>query len=146
MKSSKKITRVQLKINHNHESFILGIVSADPDYKLSFKLNKKFSISLKNISPVRITDDNGYDLVFSRFSDLNGSPDVIYSLISNRSGNSYLLKNLKNVDFIFQVQDSFSISNTDHFTTTIREIDAITGVFNINLSKIKDKNLQYLIQ
>jgi hypothetical protein len=106
MKNTQKITRVQLKISQKDDSLLLGIVSAEPDYKLSLSINRKFRISLKNISPLKIAEESGSEHVFSRFSDSSGSPDILYNLTSNRSGKSFLLKKLKNIDYIFQVQDS----------------------------------------
>ena len=47
-----------------------------------------------------------HELNFSRFSDIKQSPDIIYNLISNSSGKNFLLKKLKNIDYIFQVHDS----------------------------------------
>jgi len=146
MKSIQKITRIQLKINQKEEFILLGIVSAEPDYKLSLTLNKKFRISLKNISPVKITDDTGSELAFSRFSDTSGSPDIVFNLISNRSGKNFLLKKLKNVDYIFQVQDPENENNINQITASLREIESVNAVFNIDINTFKDKNLQYLIQ
>ena len=146
MKSVQKVTRVQLKINQKDEFILLGIVSAEPDYKLSLTLNKKFRISLKNISPVKINNDIGSELAFSRFSDSSGSPDRIFNLISNRSGKNFLLKKLQNVDYIFQVQDPDNENNISQLTASLREIDTVTAVFNIDMNTIKDKNLRYLTQ
>lgn len=144
MKSIQKITRVQLKINQADEFTILGLVSAEPDYKLSLTINKKFRISLKNISPVKIIDDPGSELAFSRFSDISGSPGLVFTLVSNRSGKHFLLRKLKNVDYIFQVHDPESENNIDTLIAGLREIEAVNAVFNIDLNTFKDKNLQYL--
>ena len=144
MKSIQKITRVQLKINQADEFTILGLVSAEPDYKLSLTINKKFRISLKNISPVKIIDDTGSELTFSRFSDTSGSPGLVFTLVSNRSGKHFLLRKLKNVDYIFQVHDPESENNIDTLIAGLREIEAVNAVFNIDLNTFKDKNLQYL--
>ncbi len=146
MKSIQRITRVQLKINQKDEFILLGIVSAEPDYKLSLSINKKFRISLKNILPLKITDDTGSELAFSRFSDSSKSPEVVFNLFSNRSGKSILLKKLKNVDYIFQVQDAENENNTDQITASLREIESVNAVFNIDINTFKDKNLQYLTQ
>ncbi|MDO9341767.1 MAG: IPExxxVDY family protein [Bacteroidales bacterium] len=146
MKSIQRITRLQLKINQNDEFILLGIVSAEPDYKLSLSINKKFRISLKNILPLKITDDTGSELAFSRFSDSSKSPDVVFNLFSNRSGKSFLLKKLKNVDYIFQVQDAENENHTDQITASLREIESVNAVFNIDINTFKDKNLQYLTQ
>ena len=146
MKSIQKVTRVKLKIDQNNDSILLGLVSAEPDYKLSLSLNKQFGISLKNISPVHVINDNGSELAFSRFSDTIGSPDIIYNLISNRYGKHFLLKKLKNVDYIFQIQDPNCGKTNDSIITILREIDAVTAIFYIDIETIKDKNLQYLTQ
>jgi hypothetical protein len=145
MKSKKKITRLKLKPGHKEEVAMLGLVSSEKDYKLSLNLNRKFRISLKNISPIIIIENPDKELLFSRFSDTNGAPEIIYNLISNRSGNNFLLKKLKNIDFIFQVQEPESENNIDQLTAFLKEIDVITAIFKIDTETIKDKNLQYLI-
>jgi uncharacterized protein with ACT and thioredoxin-like domain len=144
MKRTQKITRVQLKINQADEFTIIGLVSAEPDYKLSLTINNKFGISLKNISPVKIIVDTGSELTFSRFSDTSGSPGLVFTLVSNRSGKHFLLRKLKNVDYIFQVHDPESENNIDTLIAGLREIEAVNAVFNIDLNTFKDKNLQYL--
>lgn len=146
MKSVQKVTRVQLKINRNEDFILLGLVSAEPDYKLSLALNKKFHISLKNISALKIADATGSELAFSRFSDSSKSQDIQFGLISNRAGKSFLLKKLKNVDYIFQIHDTENESNINKITASLRELDSVTAVFNIDLNTFKDKNLHYLIQ
>ncbi|MEI6047568.1 MAG: IPExxxVDY family protein [Bacteroidota bacterium] len=146
MKNIQKITRVQLKINHEDNFFLLGIVSTEPDYKLSFSINTKFRISLKNISPIRITGTTGYELTFSRFSDISKSAGIVFTLVSNRSGKNFLLKKLKNVDYLLQVHDSENEKNIDEITAGLREIESVNAVFNIDINALKDKNLQYLNQ
>lgn len=145
MKNTEKITRVQLKISTTEEVAMFGIVSSEPDYKLSLSLNNKFKLSLKNISPVIITDDKGNELAFSRFSDLNSATDVNFSLIANRTGKNFLVKKLKNVDYIFSVQEPDVENNIGLITTKLKEFDIITAVFIIDSKSIKDKYLQYLI-
>ncbi len=147
MKSTPKVTRLKLNIDQNNDYILLGIVSAEADYKLSLSLNKKFRISLKNISPVRInSEQNKSELTFSRFSNNDTPADFMFCLVSNRSGKSYLLNKLKNIDYLFQIQNPDNEVNLNDITSDLREIDTITAVFNIDLDSIKDKNLQYLTQ
>jgi hypothetical protein len=144
MKSIQKVTRVKLNINRCSDCVMFGLVSTDPDYKLSLTLNKKFGLSLKNISAVKFTDDTGYELSFSRFSDTVSSPETIFNLISNRSGKYYLLKKLKNVDYILHIQELDNETDLNLFTTSLRDIESITAVFNIDIMTLRDKNLKYL--
>ena len=143
MKNSQKITKVQLKTNHIESVALFGIVSSEPDYKLSQSLNNKFRISLKNISPV-VINEKGNELTFSRFSDISKSHDITYNLISNRTIKAFLLKKLKNVDYIFHVEDPSAEDNKERISSLLKEIESITAVFNIDPKLFKDKDLQHL--
>ena len=145
MKNSQKITRIHLSLNDQDIPVILGLVSPDPDYKLSFRLNNKLNISLKNIDPVTIQDEEGKYFQFSKFSDSRLAPDLVFQLISNRMGKNYLLKKLTNIDYLLLIHDSEKNLRPENIISQIREIESITGVFNIDTKTLKDKNLKYLI-
>jgi hypothetical protein len=146
MKNRTKITRVQLDIDSNEDYSLIGIVSAEPDYKLSLALNRKMRFSLKNSKPIEIKGENGDDLHFSRFSDHTGTHGYSVNLISNKSGRSLLLKKLNKIDYFLQVYSYSKEFNPDEITLSLRNIDTITAVFVLETVEIKDKNLQYLIQ
>jgi hypothetical protein len=144
MKNPQKITRVKLKLTESCDFNFIGLVSSEPDYKLSLTLNKKFRIALKNIAPINISDGNLNELTFSRFSDANSSHNPSFTLISNRSGKQFFLKNLKNIDYILKIQDSDNEDIVNKITTKLREIETITAVFSIDINSIQDKYLHYL--
>jgi hypothetical protein len=146
MKTIQKVKRLKLNIEQNNEYILLGLVSAEPDYKLSLLLNKKLGLSLKNILPLRLTGNNKSDLTFSRFSSNINNEDLVIDLVSNRSGKNYLINKLKNVDYLLQIQISDKEINLNNMTSSLREIDSITAIFNIDINTLKDKNLHYLIQ
>jgi hypothetical protein len=146
MKSTQKVTRLILNIEQNNDYILLGIVSSEPDYKLSLSLNKKFRISLKNILPLKLPGDNKSELSFSRFSNNEDPSDLKFNLISNRSGKNFLLNKLKNIDYLLQIQTSENDVNFNFINLNLREIDTITAIFNIDINTIKDKNLHHLTQ
>jgi hypothetical protein len=145
MKAIPKITRVQLKGNQKIDSVLLGIVSSEPDYKLSLSLNKKLKISLKNSDPIVFSTDSDQEMIFSRFSDSSASTDHIYELTSNRCGKNYLLKRLKNIDYLFHVHNVEKWTKTDHIISLLKNTEYVTAVFNIDTESLKDKNLRYII-
>jgi hypothetical protein len=145
MKSRQKITRVQLSITANEVYSLLGIVTSEPDYRLSLSLNKKLKISLKNNNPIEFTGENGTDLHFSKFSDLSKSPDASYTLFANKSGKESLLKKLSKIDYILQVHSSENVLDTEKIASSLRSIESITAVFVLIPAEIKDKNLHYVI-
>jgi len=145
MKGTPKIKRVKLKVSNDPDSILIGIVSAEPDYKLSLTLNRKLGISLRNTEPVEIHEEPDPELSFSRFSDSSAQTGVIYDLVSNRSGKNCFIKKLKNIDFIFQVHNIYDESEINRILSVLRDIDCITGVFKISPDTSgKEKNLQYI--
>jgi hypothetical protein len=144
MKSRQKITRMQLDDQSSEQYTCLGIVSPEPDYKLSQLLNKKLQIALKSNQMLDVSGVNGLNMNFSRYSDTSGSPEISYNLISNRSDKDYLLKKLKNIDYLFQVHSIDKNYDIEQLTNTLREIERIIAVFRLNPLEIKDKNLFYL--
>jgi len=144
MRDKPKVKRIQLKTNHSQKSVMLGIVSPEPDYKLSLILNGKLRVSLKNIPPVIINDPSGTELTFSRFSDSTASPDLVYELISNRSGKYFLLKKLKNIDYIFHVYNPDNEVDINQLTALLKDVECVSAVFNIDPGTIKDRNLQHI--
>jgi hypothetical protein len=145
MKNRQKITRVLLDIDTIQDYSLLGIVSAEPDYKLSLSINKKLKISLKNNQPVEVINEKGSNIIYSRFSDNIGSPEIIYNLICNKSGNEILIKKLGKIDYLLQVHSSYYNIDTDSLAGSLRAIESITAVFVLNPSLIKDKRMHYLI-
>ncbi len=145
MKRTQRITRIPLIVSDEGKRILFGIVSADPDYKLSLAINRKLSISLRNVSPVSITHENTDETPFSRFSDAAASPDLIYSLVSNRSEKSYLIRKLKNIDFLFLVQSQGDIPENERIAASLREIETITAVFNLELNTVPGKYLEQII-
>ncbi len=143
MKSAQKVTRVKLNIEQNSDYILLGIVTAEPDYKLSLSLNRKFGISLKNILPLKFAEE---DLAFSRFSNSSEHENVNFNLISNRSGKIFLLNKLKNIDYLLQITDPENEVDLNKITSLLREVETINAVFNIDINTLKDKNLHYLSQ
>jgi hypothetical protein len=139
-----KITRIKLEDKTNAQYAILGIVSTEADYKVSQLLNKNLKLSLKNDKSLDLPGSNGTNLSFSRYSFSAGMPEISYHLISNRSDKRWLLKTLKNIDYIFQIYCGDNKCDINQLTRTLRGIDKITAVFNFDPREIKDKNLVYL--
>lgn len=146
MKDTRKITRVKLQIDQVNDFLLFGLVSSEPDYKLSLSLNRSFNISLKNSQPLKLPADSGTELIFSRFADTTGSPERTFSLVSNRSGKNYLIRKLKNIDYILYVHDPETEDDLTKMITRLREIQGITAVFTVNSDTLKDKNLHFVIQ
>jgi hypothetical protein len=143
----QRVTKIRLDEVSQHEGLIVfGIVSHDPDYKLSLKLNQKIGISLKHSDPISIHDELGNVHFFSRFTtSKTPTDDVVYTLMSNRSGSFFMLKKLKNVDYLLYIHNS-DISDLElKISTILRATENIDAVFVIDIKTLNDKNISYLL-
>ena len=125
---------------------LFGIVSHAADYKLSLALNQKIGISLKRSDSITICDDFGNEHSFSRFTTsttLTGNVD--YTLTSNRSGSFFMLKKLKNIDYLFHINNPDNSDLKLKISTILREIENIDAVFPLDIKTLNDKNTSYLI-
>ncbi|HCI55338.1 MAG TPA: IPExxxVDY family protein [Bacteroidales bacterium] len=127
MKSGKKITRIKLEnVANEINSLVFGIVSAEPDYKISIALNRKLNISLKKTIPYEIS---GNKQSFSRFIDFSGMPETSFVLVSNKSGDSFLSKKYSRIDYFLKLSGSIHMQESGKLLSSLREINGIVAVF-----------------
>jgi len=142
----KKVTKIRLKTSQYKDIILFGIVSHEPDYKLSLALNQKIGILLKHSEPIIIYDDFGNAHSFSRFTtSTTQSDDAVYTLTSNRAGSFFMLKKLKNIDYLFHIHNSDNNDLKLKISAVLRETENIDAVFAIDTETINDKDIFYLI-
>ena len=144
----QRVTKIRLEASQSENLILFGIVSHDPDYKLSLTLNKKFGISLKHSAPITIQDDFGNAHSFSRFttSEMPSDNEVVYTLMSNRLGSLFLLKNLKNIDYLFYIHNLENNHLKLKIPAVLREMENIDAVFTIDTKTLDDNSLPFLFQ
>jgi len=141
MKEKGKITRHAISPDEPRQFILLGIASAEPDYRLSVMLNKQLGISLQHAKAVSAgTGDN-----VTEYSVFTTSP-AIYSLISNKYHGRLLISKLKNIDFILVIHGEPDRKKAEDIASVIRKNAVITAVFVFNSAELKDKNISLLAQ
>jgi len=141
MSTGGKITRHTIPEEERQEFFFLGIVSAEPDYRLSVLINRHLGTDLRKCDEeIAVRTDSGKPS-FSRFTTV--PPEL--SLVSNRSEGHILLRKLKNIDFFLLFCGQTESQKTEELATTLREIPEITAVFVLDSRKITDRNLLLLV-
>jgi hypothetical protein len=142
MNPVKKITRHIIKTEKTPSFLFLGIVSAEPDYRLSVMLNRHLGIDLRK-RPDEITDVTGSET--HSYSIFTTSPAAL-SLISNRSVGSTLLKKMKNIDFLLQIHGAPDRKQVEALASSLRIIPEITAVFIFDSREVSDRNIALLGQ
>lgn len=134
-----KITKITMNQEPGKNFPFLGIVTTEPDYKLSHLLNRELGISLSHSNEETVNDLNDETCSFSKFV----TRDRKYALISNKSGQSLLIRKMNKIDFLF-IESPDSNSNINATAELIRKINGITAVFILNSNEIREKNTEIL--
>lgn len=129
----KKIHR--LDGSHDAPFILIAISCHDSLLKTVWNINKKLNIDLNESVPIESKENPPQ--TFPVFCDRKSSSLRVFNLISNKSSNFILIKELPNIDFIFEI--SGEINKVD-ILSVIKEIKMIPGInaaLEINPEKIK---------
>ena len=140
MSTEKKITRHSIGTGETQPFFFLGLVSAEPDYRLSVMINRHLGTDLRKCNEDSIITSPAGTLQFSRFTPAN----LACFLVSNRSGGSVLLRKLKNIDYLVVPADGHDRKEAEELAASLRIIPEITAVFIFDSRDIPDRNLSLL--
>jgi len=141
----KKVKKVQLSLGSEQEVNLYGIVSSEPDYKISMELNQALEISLRSTNPVTIRQGNMAEISFPRFADTSDLPHSWVTLIKNRSNNSLLLRKYPNFDYLAAVYNETENETTEEFASILRQIKHISAVFIIDSRSIEPHILEAIM-
>ena len=141
MSTGGKITRHTIPEEERQEFFFLGVVSAEPDYRLSVLINRHLGTDLRKCDEEIAAQTDSGKPSFSRFTTV--PPEL--SLVSNRSEGHNLLRKLKNIDYFLLFCGQTEMQKTEELATILREIPEITAVFVLDSRKITDRNLLLLV-
>lgn len=140
MSNGGKITRHTIPGEEQQEFFFLGVVSAEPDYRLSVLINRHLGTDLRKCDDEIAVQTNSGRPTFSRFTTV--PPEL--SLVSNRSEGHILLRKLKNIDFFLLICGQVDMQKAEELAATLRKIPEITAVFVLDSRKVTDRNLLLL--
>lgn len=140
MNREKKITRHTIGSSESQPFSFLGVVSAEPDYRLSVMINRHLGTGLRKCTEdIIITTPTGTQS-FSRFSP----EDRAFTLVSNRSSGTILLRKLKNIDYLMVPGGEHNKSDAEKLAALLRQIPEITAVFVFDSRDNSDRNISLL--
>jgi hypothetical protein len=142
----KSVNRIQIDNEGSQTLVVFGIVSSEPDYKLSVLINQTLGNSLQSTEPV-VINYRDKTIEFSRFTDKSDLPHSSLSLIQNRSEKQTLLRKFPNIDYILvRTREAGKRKEADEeYSSRLRGIKHITAVFNIEIGKMEASALEAIL-
>lgn len=130
--------KVSLNIDYHKDYNLLAIVSPLKDYTLCYFINKLLDLQLKKYSDLTI---NANKASYSWYYFKQGNKYLSCYLIGNNHRKGKLIPALKNFDYFFLVKDAIVQSQIQLMATAIRGIKNVVGVFEQDISAIKDMDI-----
>jgi hypothetical protein len=109
---------------------ILGIVTAQNDFRLALQLNEKYRIFFeKNLEPLEIPEKKSGKIVpFNYFSFSDPTDFVSYFLIRNKQDGHLLLAEKPSIDFFLVIQNNYKLE-IQEILTDLRSMERIIAAF-----------------
>jgi len=117
---------------------LIGIASAENDYRLSWTINNIFGLQLSKAEHLEVFHKQLDDKQeFSQFRYYDDNSLILYRLLSNRSEKGYLIEEMINVDYILQISGNPDHGITDHLVGKLKSLECVTIAFKIDPSRLK---------
>jgi len=130
---------IKLKIEHDFNFLLIGLVTSEPIYRLSWLINESTGIKLAETKSIQHHHKKTKELQsFSVFSYEDLENGGIYDLIQNKGTNGLLIEEQKNIDYLFKV--AFADINNEEFLNQIKVISNINLAHSIEPGSLKSKS------
>lgn len=130
---------IKLNITPEFDFSLIGIVSSEPIYRISWLLNEKLGLQLTENSHLQLVHlKSKTKQEFSLFTYTNEESGELFDLIQNKSANGVLIDEQKSMDFFLKITDS--VADIQEILTNIKEVKNINLAINIQPGSLKSRN------
>lgn len=127
----------KLNLNIDINFKIFGIVSDKNNYSLVSEINSKLNCNFSQKDNLKINSKlNSKE--FNVFESYNKDLNIKYRFIDNKNQNVILIKNLKEINYIFQIIGDISDKDLKIFINKIKSINSILMFTEIEKSTINN--------
>lgn len=135
------VRKLKLDYEPDYEFLLLGIVSYERDYRISWDINQNLRLDL-----VR-TDDHSLklksspkEICFSCFIYDDEESYLNYKLLTNRADEGYLLEELRNIDYFIVITGEYDSNFVGNFRERVMKLDTVQNCFILDPEKIKNSH------
>lgn len=120
---------------------LIGIASHLSAHKMSWSLNEELGAKFQLAESLIVEERNKIEPQNFPVYKYEESPEVLFTLYSNKIERSLLLKSLKEVDYIIKYEGELSEFSFSNFLNKVKKIKNILTAFEIDKEHLKSKEL-----
>ena len=134
----------KLDIEYDYEFLLVGISCHEKDYRLSWSINNKLGFEFKKSEDLEIKEKRKKEPAhYSLYLYEQKEEHREFYIIANRSKNNFLIPEQKQADYFIMVTGTISQQEKELFIKSLKEIDMVLVVFEIDPNQLKSK--EYLL-
>jgi hypothetical protein len=134
--------KYKLDYNPEFDFLLLGIVSFERDYRLSWEINEILHLDLERVDDHIVKHKKtGSDLHFSCFIFNDENSYLNFKLLSNRSDKGALIEDVKNLDYLMVISGEYSDSFALDLKTELIKLETVQSCFILDPEKIKNSEI-----
>jgi len=122
---------------------LIGIASHSKDYKLCYDINKQMNFDFCRTSTDYTLTVKGKTVAFPMFEFIDEENILEFYLLANKNKSNYLLKELKNIDYLFMIKGNIDFVDIHTYVTQLKELSSVLTAFPVEVEQLKSK--EYLI-
>ena len=135
------VKKITLDIDYNDAFLLLGIVSTYTDYQLVHYINKTLGFNFVKYEDFVFDNNTKKPVAYSWFYCKSDEMKVKSYVIANHHPKQKLLPDYRHIDYLLIIEKSGNREDLDVMIALLRKVKSVTGVFKMNLSKIKEVGL-----
>jgi hypothetical protein len=117
---------------------MIGISSHENDYRLVWAMNEQLKMKFLRIENLLAHHAKlGQDFEFSRYLFNDEDRYLKFYMISNRCSDGFLFPEVKNFDFLLQIQGEITDEEIKTLINKMKQVAIISAVFLLQPEKIK---------
>jgi hypothetical protein len=130
-------------LSGDKEFRLIGIASHLSDYKISWLFNEELNFKLNHSEDITDSSNKNEIHKFTTYK-YEVERDLLYTLISNRSEMSVLVRAHKNLDFILKIEGTISDNQLSNLIEKIKKLKNILTAFEVEKENLKIKEIDLL--
>lgn len=136
-----KTEKLHISFDNFFDFQLIGISCSEKDYRLCWAINQALGIDMVRISNEGMPSRE-HLIDFPFFEFMEEETGRTYRLLSNRFESKVLMKELKNIDYLFLLQGEDV--NLQYIIDLVGGIEFVFLASEIEIDKLKEKDLLFL--
>ncbi len=134
------VKKHKLELAIDEDFCLLGLVSDETDYKLSWMINRSLAMNFEKEDDLQLFHPKlKEEQIFSLFSYHDDAAMITFRIIKNRAENGYYLDELKHIDYLIHIQGEIDATRISGFMHSISRLEPVRMCVPSDLTRIKNK-------